>query len=126
VAMFALGVRDASTGDIAAAAAGGLNFSVQTADHVRRPLPGSLIDGPEVEHGAHFLILYYPPTCCSALFRLSVCRRVIEGGPAAQWNASKCKADNAQWSYNAMVPEAVRPSPGPTPPHPLMAWRVSF
>ena len=39
VAMFALGVRDASTGDIAAdAAAGGLNFSVQTAD-VRRPLP---------------------------------------------------------------------------------------
>jgi hypothetical protein len=24
----------------------------------------SLIDGPEVEHGAHFLILYYPPRGC--------------------------------------------------------------
>jgi hypothetical protein len=28
--------------------------------HLFTPRLCSLIDGPEVEHGAHFLILYYP------------------------------------------------------------------
>jgi hypothetical protein len=40
----------------------------------------SLIDGPEVEHGAHFLILYYPPLSVALRTR----RRAMRGGSGRQ------------------------------------------